>query len=135
MLRHLTTTPAPAARRRWLSRATLVSQPDAGKTIAGDENVHQVHRLIGAVQGPRVDHARLRRERRLVEHWSCVIDGHCQHGVDVFDLDKHDPVADQRVWVRPWPVTNLLRDKAMASGLDILPIDAWIPLAHPRPLA
>jgi SnoaL-like protein len=105
------------------------------KTIAGDENVHQVHRLIGGIQGPRVYHARLRRERRLVEHWSCVIDGHCQQGIDVFDLDEQDRVTDQRVWLRPWPVTNLLRDRAMASGLDILPIDVWIPPAHPRPLA
>jgi hypothetical protein len=122
--------------------STLALAPDVRfhspmlvKTIAGDKNIHQVHRLIGGIQGPRAYHARLRSARRLVEYWSCVIDGHSQEGLDVFDLDAQDRVTDQRVWLRPWPVTNLLRDKAMAAGLDILPTDVWIPPDHPVPLA
>jgi len=109
--------------------------PMLTKTVSGEENVHAVHKLIGGIQGPRTYHARFELEGRRVEQWSCVIDGNTQDGVDVFDFDKHGRVTDQHVWLRPWPVTTLLRDRAMHGGLAALPADVWLLPAHPIPLA
>jgi hypothetical protein len=55
--------------------------------------------------------------------------------IDVLEFDGEGLVADQRVWLRPWPVTTVLRDRAMAGGLSILGPDVWTLPAHPIPLA
>jgi hypothetical protein len=109
--------------------------PMLTKTIAGADNVHAVHKLIGSIQGPRAFHARFERDRRRVEQWSCVIEGSTQDGIDVFDFDDSGQVTDQYVWLRPWPVTTLLRDRAMAGQVPALPADVWLLPAHPIPLA
>lgn len=109
--------------------------PMLTKTVAGEESVHRIHKLIGGIQGPRMYHARFQSESRLVEYWTCVIDGNRQQGVDVFDFDSSGQVTDQHVWLRPWPVTSVLRDRAMAGQLDILPADVWLSPVHRIPLA
>jgi hypothetical protein len=108
--------------------------PMLTKTVAGEDNVRAVHKLIAGIQGPRMYRARFATAERIVEYWTCTIEGHPQQGIDVFDLDDHGRVADQRVWLRPWPVTTLLRDRAMAERLPIL-ADKWLLPARPIPLA
>jgi hypothetical protein len=108
--------------------------PMLTKTVAGEANVRAVHKLIGGIQGPRTYHARFAPADRIVEYWTCTIEGHPQQGIDVFDLDDDGRVTDQRVWLRPWPVTTLLRDRAMAARLPVL-ADKWLLPAHPIPLA
>jgi hypothetical protein len=109
--------------------------PMLTRTVAGEENVRQVHKLIGGIQGPRMYEARYSSPERVVEYWTCVIEGHSQQGIDIFELDDHGRVTDQRVWLRPWPVTTLLRDRAMARQLPVLGPDVWLLPAHPIPLA
>jgi hypothetical protein len=109
--------------------------PMLTRTVSGEENVHAIHRLIGGIQGPREYHARIEQDDRVVEYWTCVIDGHPQQGVDVLDLDDRGRVTDQHVWLRPWPVTTILRDRAMAGQLPFLGPDVWLLPAHPIPLA
>jgi hypothetical protein len=62
---------------------------------------------------------------RLVEYWNCVVDGHLQQGIDDIKLDGNGRVADQTVWLRPWPVVTVLRDQAIAANLPFLPADYW----------
>jgi SnoaL-like domain len=108
--------------------------PMLTKTVAGEDNVRAVHRLIRQIQGPRSYLARFASADRIVEYWTCVIEGHPQQGIDLFELDDQGRVTDQRVWLRPWPVTTLLRDRAMAERLPIL-ADKWLLPAHSIPLA
>jgi hypothetical protein len=95
------------------------------KTLHGQENVAAYHELLDGIQGPREYLARFTPAGRLVEYWSCVIDGHLLQGIDVFKLDGHGRVTDQTVWLRPWPVVTLLRDRAIAASLPLLPADYW----------
>ena len=95
------------------------------KTLYGRENVEAYQKLIDGIQGVRTYLARFTSAGRLVEYWNCVIDGHLQQGVDVFRLDDDGRVTDQTVWLRPWPVVAVLRDRAIAAGLPILPADYW----------
>jgi hypothetical protein len=109
--------------------------PMLTKTIAGADNVHQIHKLIGGIQGARTYHARFASEARRVEYWTCVIDGHPQQGIDDVQIDADGQMTDQKVWLRPWPVTTILRDRAMAGQLPFLAADVWLLPAHPSPLA
>jgi hypothetical protein len=95
------------------------------KTLYGQENVEAIHKLIDRIQGVRTYLARFTSTDRLVEYWNCVIDGHLLQGVDVFNLDDDGRVTDQTVWLRPWPVVTVLRDRAMAGKLPFLPADYW----------
>jgi hypothetical protein len=104
-------------------------------TVSGADNVHAVHDLIAAVQGPRLYRWRVSSDARIVELWSCVIEGHAQYGIDLLDLDDQGRVTDQRVWLAPWPVTTLLRDRAIAAQLPILGPELWLAPSHPVPLA
>jgi hypothetical protein len=105
------------------------------KTITGADNVRQIHKLIGGIQGTRTYHARFFSEGRRVECWTCVIDGHPQQGIDDVQIDADGQMTDQKVWLRPWPVTTILRDRAMAGQLPFLGADVWLLPAHPSPLA
>jgi hypothetical protein len=53
----------------------------------------------------------------------------------VFDLDAQGRVANQTVWLRPWPVVTVLRDAAIAGQLDCLPADFWLLSAAPSRLS
>jgi hypothetical protein len=70
----------------------------------------------------------------LVEYWNCVIDGHLQQGIDVFELDDNGGVIDQTVWLRPWPAVTVLRDRAIAANLPFLPAGYWLLPAGPSHL-
>jgi SnoaL-like domain len=109
--------------------------PMLTKTVAGEESIHKIHQLIGGIQGPRTYHARFEGDQRLIEYWTCVIEGNRQQGIDIFDFDSEGRVTDQRVWLRPWPVTTVLRDRAMAGQVDILPADVWLLPPDSIPLA
>ena len=109
--------------------------PMLTKTVAGADNVQKVHKLIGGIQGTRTYHARFESEGRRVEYWTCVIDGHSQQGIDDVEINAEGQMTDQKVWLRPWPVTTVLRDRAMAGGLPFLGPDVWLLPAHPSPLA
>jgi SnoaL-like domain len=95
------------------------------KTLSGQENVGAYHELIDGIQGARTYLARFTSAGRLVEYWSCVIDGHLQQGIDDFKLDGNGRVTDQTVWLRPWPVVTVLRDRAIAASLPFLTADYW----------
>ena len=95
------------------------------KTVYGQENVEAIHHLIDGIQGERSYLARFTSADRLVEYWNSVIDGHLQQGVEVFKLDGDGRVTDQTVWLRPWPVVALLRDRAIAAQPRFLPADYW----------
>jgi hypothetical protein len=95
------------------------------KTLHGQQNVEAYHQLMAGIQGPRAYLARFTVAGRLVEYWNCVIDGHLLQGIDDFKLDGHGRVADQTVWLRPWPVVTVLRDQAIAASLPFLPADYW----------
>jgi hypothetical protein len=95
------------------------------KTLHGQENVEAYHKLIDGIQGARTYLARFTSTDRLVEYWNCVIDGHLQQGIDVFQLDGNGRVTGQTVWLRPWPVVTVLRDRAIAASLPFLPADYW----------
>jgi hypothetical protein len=103
------------------------------KTLHGQENVEAYHELIDGIQGSREYLARFTPADRLVEYWNSVIDGHLLQGIDVFRLDDSGRVTDQTVWLRPWPVVTMLRDRAMAAGLPFLTADYWrLPAAPSR---
>jgi hypothetical protein len=92
------------------------------KTVYGQKNVEAIHKLIDGIQGVRTYLARFTSADRIVEYWNCVIDGHVAQGIDDFKLDDHGRVTDQTVWLRPWPVDTVLRDRAIAgSPLSSLP--------------
>jgi hypothetical protein len=95
------------------------------QTLHGQENVRAYQNLIDDIQGPRTYLARIASAGRLVEYWNCVIDGHFQQGIDVFKLDDEGRVTDQTVWLRPWPVVALLRDRAIAASPPFIPADYW----------
>jgi SnoaL-like protein len=95
------------------------------KTLHGQENVEAYHKLIDGIQGTREYLARFTAADRLVEYWSCVIDGYLLQGIDVFKLDGHGRVTDQTAWLRPWPVVTVLRDRAIAASLPFLTADYW----------
>jgi hypothetical protein len=95
------------------------------KTLHGQENVGAYHELIDGIQGPREYLARFTPAGRLVEYWSSVIDGHLLQGIDDYKLDGNGRVTSQTVWLRPWPVVTILRDRAIAAGLPFLTADCW----------
>jgi hypothetical protein len=86
------------------------------KTVYGQKNVEAIHKLIDGIQGVRTYLARFTSADRIVEYWNCVIDGHVAQGIDDFKLDDHGRVTDQTVWLRPWPVVTVLRDRAIAGS-------------------
>jgi hypothetical protein len=95
------------------------------KTLHGQEQVGAYHTLIDGIQGPREYLARFTPAGQLVECWSAVIDGHLLQGIDDCKLDGNGRVTDQTVWLRPWPVVTVLRDRAVAASLPFLPADYW----------
>jgi hypothetical protein len=105
------------------------------KTVYGQENVEAIHQLIDSIQGVRTYLARFTSTDKLIEYWNCVIDGHLQQGIDVFELDDDGRVTDQTVWLRPWPVVTLLRDRVIAGKLPFLPTDYWLLHAEPSHLS
>jgi AAA ATPase-like protein len=50
-------------------------------------------------------------------------------------LDAQGRVANQTVWLRPWPVVTVLRDAAIAGQLGCLPADFWLLPAAPSRLS
>jgi SnoaL-like protein len=104
------------------------------QTLYGQENVDAYQKLIYGIQGTRTYLARFASVGRLVEYWNCVIDGHLLQGVEVFLLDGGGRVTDQTVWLRPWPVVSVLRDRAIAADLPFLPADYWRLPAEPTHL-
>jgi hypothetical protein len=104
------------------------------KTLHGQENVEAYHKLIDGIQGTRGYLARFTPPGKLVEYWSCVIDGHLLQGIDDYKLDGTGRVTDQTVWLRPWPVATVLRDRAIAAGLPFLTADYWRLPAEPTHL-
>jgi hypothetical protein len=104
------------------------------KTLHGQENVEAYHTLIDGIQGTREYLARFTPPGRLVEYWSCAIDGHHLQGIDDYKLDGSGRVTDQTVWLRPWPVATVLRDRAIAAGLPFLTADYWRLPAEPTHL-
>ena len=95
------------------------------KTLSGPAEVKAYHQFMESTQGPREYLARLTPAGGLVEYWNCVIDGHLLQGIDVFQFDDSGRVADQTVWLRPWPVVTMLRDRAIAASLPFLTADYW----------
>jgi hypothetical protein len=106
-----------------LARNVVFHSPLFTKTVCGQENVEALLESVDAIQGPRRYVARLRSTGRLVEYWDCSIDGHLQQGVDVFKLNDGGMVTDLTVWLRPWPVVTLLRDRVIAAKLPFLTPD------------
>jgi hypothetical protein len=104
------------------------------QTLHGEDSVRAYQNLINDIQGPRTYLARIASASRLVEYWNCVIDGHLQQGVDVFRLDSEGRVTDQTVWLRPWPVVALLRDRAIAASPAFISADYWRLPARPSRL-
>jgi hypothetical protein len=109
-----------------LARNVEFHSPLFTKTVCGQENVEALLGLIDAIQGPRTYVARLRSTGRLVEYWNCSIDGHRQQGLDVFKLDDRGMVTGLTVWLRPWPVVTVLRDRVIAAKLPFLTPDYWL---------
>ena len=95
------------------------------RTLRGQQHVQPYQQLIDGIQGERTYLARLTPDGRLVEYWNCVIDGHLLQGIDDFTLDGSGRVTGQTVWLRPWPVVSVLRDRAMAASLPFLPAEYW----------
>jgi hypothetical protein len=104
------------------------------KSLHGQDNVEAYHKLIDAILGTRADLARFTPAGRLVEYWNCVIDGHLLQGIDDFAFDGNGRVTDQTVWLRPWPVVTVLRDRAIAGQLPFLPAGCWRLPAGPSEL-
>jgi hypothetical protein len=104
------------------------------KTLRGRKNVQVYHQLIDGIQGTREYLARFTSAGRLVEYWNCVIDGHLLQGIDDYKLDGNGRVTDQTVWLRPWPVATILRDRVIAADLPFLPADYWRLPAEPTQL-
>ncbi len=109
--------------------------PMLTKTARGEQNVEDIHKLIAGIQGPRTYLARITTDQTVTEYWNCVIHGHAQQGIDVFELDAEGRVVNQTVWLRPWPVTTILRDAAIAGQLPSLPADYWLLPAAPSQLS
>jgi len=109
--------------------------PMLTKTAYGEQNVEDIHKLIGGIQGPRSYLARITTEHAIIEYWNCVIQGHLQQGIDVFELDGQGRVVNQTVWLRPWPVVTVLRDAAIAGQLPSLPAEFWLLPAAPSQLS
>ena len=109
--------------------------PMLTKTAYGQEDAEAIHKLIGGIQGPRTYLARITTEHSITEYWNCVIRGHLQQGIDVFELDADGQVLNQTVWLRPWPVVTILRDAAIAGQLPSLPADFWLLPAAPSQLS
>jgi len=109
--------------------------PMLTKTARGEQDVRDIHKLIGGIQGPRAYQARITTDNALIEYWTCVIQGHEQQGIDVFELDAQGRVVNQTVWLRPWPSVTVLRDNAIAGQLPSLPADFWLLPAAPSQLA
>jgi hypothetical protein len=109
--------------------------PMLTKTSYGQENVEAIHKLIGGIQGVRTYLARLTSQDKIVEYWNCVIEGHLQQGIDVFELDTEGRVTNQTVWLRPWPVVTVLRDRSIAGQLPFLPADYWLLAPGPTQLS
>jgi hypothetical protein len=105
------------------------------KASCGQENVAAIHQLIGGIQGVRTYLARFTSPDKIVEYWNCVIEGHPQQGIDVFELDTEGRVRNQTVWLRPWPVVTILRDRAIAGQLPFLPADYWLLAPAPTHLS
>jgi hypothetical protein len=105
------------------------------RTVHGQENVAAIHELIDGIQGVRTYLARFTSGDRLAEYWNCVVDGQLQQGIDVFTLDGQGRVTDQTVWLRPWPVVTMLRDRAIAASLPFLTADYWLLPAGPSPVS
>ena len=103
------------------------------RTLHGQKSVQAYHELIDSILGPRTYLARFRSVDRLVEYWNAVIDGHPLQGIDAVNLDD-GKVIEQTVWLRPWPVVTLLRDRAIAAGLPFLTPDYWRLPARPTQL-
>jgi hypothetical protein len=95
------------------------------RPLHGQASVDAYRTLIDAIQGPRAYLARFTPPGRLVEYWSCVLDGHLLQGIDDYRLDGNGRVTDQTAWLRPWPVVTALRDQAIAARLPFLPADYW----------
>jgi hypothetical protein len=74
-------------------------------------------------------------DHTITEYWNCVIQGHPQQGIDVFELDAEGRVVNQTVWLRPWPSVTILRDAAIAGQLPSLPADYWLLPAAPSKLS
>lgn len=109
--------------------------PMLTKTAYGEQNVEDIHQLIGGIQGTRTYLSRIVTDDSITELWNCVIQGHQQQGVDVFELDDQGRVTNQTVWLRPWPVVTILRDAAIAGQLPSLPADFWLLPAAPSQLS
>ena len=105
------------------------------KTARGEKDVEDIHKLIGGIQGPRTYLARITTRESVTEYWYCVIQGHQQQGIDVFELDPQGRVVNQTVWLRPWPTVTILRDAAIAGQLPSLPADFWLLPAAPSQLS
>jgi hypothetical protein len=120
---------------RMLAPNVQFHSPMLTKTVNGEEHVDAVHKLIGGIQGQRQYHWRVESDTRVAEYWSCLIEGHLQSGIDRLDLDDAGHVLHQRVWLAPWPVTTLLRDRAIAAQPPSLDADFWLAPAYPTPLA
>ena len=135
------TAPDPGAGAGQRPGGPLALAPDVAfhsamltRTLHGQENVEAYHQLIDGIQGTREYLARFTAADRLVEYWSCVIDGYLLQGIDVFKLDGNGRVTDQTAWLRPWPVVTLLRDRAIAASLPFLTADYWRLPARPSHL-
>ena len=118
-----------------LAPGAAFHSPMLTKTAYGEQDVEDIHKLIGGIQGPRTYLARMTTEHTITEYWNCVIQGHLQQGIDVFELDGQGRVVNQTVWLRPWPVVTLLRDAAIAGQLPSLPAEFWLLPAAPSQLS
>jgi hypothetical protein len=104
------------------------------KTLHGQKNVEAYKKIIDGIQGPRSYLTRFTPPGRLVEYWNADIDGHVLQGIDDYRLDDNGWVTDQTVWLRPWPVVTLLRDRVMAANPAFLTADYWRLPARPTQL-
>jgi hypothetical protein len=118
-----------------LAPGVAFHSPMLTKTSSGIENVEAIHKLIGGIQGVRTYLARFTSTDKIVEYWNCVIEGHLQQGIDVFELDAEGRVTNQTVWLRPWPVITQLRDRSIAGQLPFLPADYWLLAPAPTRLS
>jgi hypothetical protein len=118
-----------------LAPAVAFHSPMLTKTAHGERDVEDIHKLIGGIQGPRSFQARITTGDTVTEYWNCVIQGHQQQGIDVFELDDQGRVVNQTVWLRPWPTVTILRDAAIAGQLPSLPAGFWLLPAAPSKLS
>src|SRR5258708_2238096 len=72
-------------------------------TLHGQDNVRAYQNLVDDIQGPRSYLARIASPGRLVEYWNCVIDGHLQQGIDLFQLADSGQVTDPPPSPTPTP--------------------------------